>query len=86
MNHQQHAAFLPTIDTAAEYLSPEADGAVDVPGLRVDADETGDSGNRKASEHRSLWILVSFKDLYKLMWRHLGLNILGAPAKVHWNT
>ncbi len=57
------AAFFPTINTTAEYLSSEADGAVDVPRLRVDADETGNSGNGKECEHRSLWVLVSFKDL-----------------------
>lgn len=63
MNQQQHAAILPTANTAAEYLSPETDGAVGVPGLRVDANEAGDGGNREESKHRSLWILVSFKDL-----------------------
>lgn len=36
-----------TVDAAAEDLSPEADGAILVPRLRVDADETGDSGNRE---------------------------------------
>lgn len=51
------------MDTAAKYLGPEADGAVGVPGLRVDADETGDGGNRKECEHGSLWTLVPFKDL-----------------------
>lgn len=66
MSHH-HGAFLPTVDTAAKYLGPEADGAVWIPGLRVDADETGHSGNREESEHRSLWILVSFKDLCTLM-------------------
>lgn len=60
-------AFLPTVDTAAKYLSPEADGAVGIPGLRVDADETGHGRNREESEHRSLWILVPFKDLCALM-------------------
>lgn len=57
--------FLHTFDAAAKYLSPEADGAVGIPGLRVDANETGDGGDREESEHRSLWILVPFKDLYK---------------------
>lgn len=36
-----------TVDTAAEDLSPEADGAILVPRLRVDADEAGDGGNRE---------------------------------------
>lgn len=55
------------VDAAAEDLGPEADGAVGVPSLRVDADETGDSGNRKQRQHRDLWILVPFKDLYNSM-------------------
>lgn len=55
---------LPTAQPTAQYLSPEADCAIRVPGLRVDPDETGDGGNRKESEHRSLWILVSFKNLH----------------------
>lgn len=63
MNQQQQQHFLPTVDAAAKYLSPEADGAVGVPGLRVDANETGDGGDREESEHCSLRILVSFKDL-----------------------
>lgn len=59
--------FSPTVDTTAQDLGPEADGAVGVPGLWVDADETGHGGNRKKSEHRSLWILVPFKYLYSAM-------------------
>lgn len=61
MNHQV------TIDTAAEDLRSEADGAVGVPSLRVDADETGDSGNRKEPQNCDLWILAPFKDLYNSM-------------------
>lgn len=57
--------FLPTLNTAAEYFSPEADGAVSVPALRVDADKSGNGGNRKESEHWGLRILVSYKDLHK---------------------
>lgn len=64
---EQRAAFLPTVDAAAENLSPEADGAVGVPGLGVDAYVTGDSGNRQESEHRTLWVLVASKDLYNSM-------------------
>lgn len=55
------------MNSATEYLRPEADGAVEVPGLGVNADETGDSGNRKESEDRSFWILVSFEDLCNSM-------------------
>lgn len=51
------------INTAAEDLRSEADGAVGVPSLRVDADEAGDRGNRKQRQDRDLWILVPFKDL-----------------------
>lgn len=50
--------------SASEYLGPEADAAVCVPGLRVDADEPGDGGNGKEPEHRRLWILVPFEYLY----------------------
>lgn len=53
-----------TVDTAAEYLGPEADGPVGVPGLRVDADETGHSGDGKGPENRSLRVLVPFEYLY----------------------
>lgn len=52
-----------TVSTAAEDLRSEADSAVGVPSLRVDADETSDCGNRKEPQHRNLWILVPFKDL-----------------------
>lgn len=52
-----------TVNAAAQDLGAEADGAVGVPGLRVDADETGDCGNRKEPQHGDLWILVPFKDL-----------------------
>lgn len=75
---------MPTVDTTAEYLSPEADGAVGVPGLRVDTDETGDSGNREESKYRRLWILVPFKYLYSTVWHDTGLNILGSSEKVFW--
>lgn len=53
--------FFPTVNTAAKYFSPEADGPVGVPGLWVDADETGNGGNRKEPKNRRLRILVSFK-------------------------
>lgn len=52
------------IDPAAEDLRSEADGAVGVPRLRVDADETGDRGNGEQRQDRDLRILVPFKDLY----------------------
>lgn len=55
------------INAAAEDLRSEADGAVGVPGLRVDADETGHSGNRKQRQDGDLWILVPFKDLWDSM-------------------
>lgn len=57
---------IPTVNTTAQYLCSEADGPVEVPGLRVDADESGHSGDREESQHRGLWILVSFKDLNKV--------------------
>lgn len=69
------------MNSTTEYLRPEADGAVEVPGLGVNADETGDSGNRKESEDRSFWILVSFEDLCNSM-GHFGLNIFGSPVKI----
>lgn len=52
-----------TIHAAAEDLRSEADGAVGVPSLRVDADETSNRGNRKEPQRWDLWILVPFKDL-----------------------
>lgn len=69
------------MNSTTEYLRPEADGAVEVPGLGVNADETGDGGNRKESEDRSFWILVSFEDLCNSM-GHFGLNIFGSPVKI----
>lgn len=54
-------------DAAAEDLRSEADGAVGVPSLRVDADETGRGGNREQRQNRHLWILVPFKDLKNSM-------------------
>lgn len=56
-----------TVNTAAEDLRSEADGAVGVPSLRVDADETSHCGNRKEPQHWDLWILVPFKDLCNSM-------------------
>lgn len=55
-----------TINAAAEDLRPEADGAVGVPGLRVDANETSHCGNRKEPQNWDLWILVPFKNLCNL--------------------
>lgn len=75
--------FLPTINTTAEYLSPEADGAVKVPGLWVDSDEAGDGGYRKESEHWDLWILVSLKDLHNSRWHRItGFSMLEAPPSL----
>lgn len=56
-----------TVDTAAEDLRSEADGAVGVPSLRVDTDETSHCGNRKEPQHWDLRILVPFKDLCNSM-------------------
>ena len=64
-NSQTH--LVPTVHTTAEDLRPEADGAVGVPGLRVDPDVTGDTGDGEESEHRGFWILVPFKYLNNLM-------------------
>lgn len=69
------------MNSTTEYLRPEADGSVEVPGLGVNADETGDGGNRKESEDWCLWILVSFEDLCNSM-GHFGLNIFGSPVKI----
>lgn len=70
--------FWPTINRAAEDLSPQADGSFGVPRLRVDADETCNSGNREECQHRHLWTLVSWKNLY------IKKNRI--TCKVHWNT
>lgn len=56
-----------TVNAAAEDLGSEANGAVGVPGLGVDADVTGDGGNGEERQHRHLWVLVPFKDLFNSM-------------------
>lgn len=68
------------MDRAAEDLGPEADGPVGVPGLRIDADETGDSGNQKKPKNRGLWILVPFEYLHRTI-KYIALQMNSCPLK-----
>lgn len=60
-----------TFNAAAEDLGPQADGAVDVPRLGVDADESGYSRSGQQSQNWCLWVLVPFKDLQDGTWHRM---------------
>jgi len=52
-----------TFNPAAQELGPEADGAVDVPGLGVDPEEAGRCGDRQNAQNRRERVPVPCKYL-----------------------